>query len=158
MATVSEAKTSGKAGVLTIRRTFNAPVDLVWKCWTEKKHLDRWSAPKDFTIPHSEADFRVGGKYHLVMRASDGTELGLGGEYREIVPGKKLVMTHVWDDDGIETVVTVTFEDLGKRTRLTFTQTGFTSDASRDGHEGGWTECFELLDDLLAELQAGARA
>ena len=91
------------------------------------------------------------------MRASDGKELGLGGEYREIVPNKKLVMTHVWDEDGIETVVTVTFEDLGKKTRMTFTQTGFTSDESRDGHEGGWTECFELLDDLLAELQRGRR-
>ena len=144
--------------VLRIERVFDAPVDLVWRCWTEKEHLDKWSAPNGFTIPRSTGDVRPGGKYHLVMRTPEGGELGLGGEYREIVPLKLLVMTHVWDEDGIETVVTVTFEDLGKRTRMTFTQTGFTSDESRDGHEGGWTECFELLDDLLAGLQPGRAA
>ncbi len=159
MANATDTKANDR--VLTITRTFDAPVELVWKCWTEKKHLDQWSAPKDFTIPRSEADFRVGGKYHLVMRdRRDGNELGLGGEYREIVPNKKLVMTHLWDgdEDGVESIVTVTFEAVGNKTRMTFTQTGFASDESRDGHDGGWTECFELLNDLLAEIQSEARA
>lgn len=136
--------------VLKIERVFDAPVDLVWRCWTQKEHLDKWSAPNDYTIPRSRGDVRAGGKYHLTMRASDGKELGLGGEYREIVPHKLLVMTHVWDEDGVETVVTVRFEDLGTRTRMIFEQTGFDSEASREGHEGGWTECFEKLDALLA--------
>ena len=147
-----------KERVLTITRTFDAPVELVWQCWTQKQHLDQWSCPTGFTIPRSEADFRVGGKYHLVMRGPDGKDLGLGGEYREIVPNKKLVMTHVWDEDGVESVVTITFEAVGNKARMTFVQTGFSSDESRDGHEGGLTECFGKLDALLAHLQSGARA
>src|SRR5882724_12596120 len=97
--------------VLTIERVFDAPVDLVWKCWTQKQHLDAWSAPRGYTIPKSEGDPRIGGKWHCTMCTPDGHGIGLGGVYREMVPHKKLVMTHVWDEDGIETVVTVRFED-----------------------------------------------
>ena len=54
------------------------------------------------------------------------------------MPHKRLVMTHVWDDEngkpGPETLVTVRFEDAGGRTKVTLEQTGFTSDADRDGH------------------------
>jgi uncharacterized protein YndB with AHSA1/START domain len=148
------ASAAEKTRVLKIERVFDAPVDLVWRCWTEKQHLDKWSAPKGYTIPKSQGDTRVGGKYHLVMRTPDGHDLGLGGVYREIVPHKKLVMTHVWDEDGIETVVTVRFEDMGKRTKMIFEQSGFTSDDSMNGHEGGWTECFDILDELLAAMHA----
>jgi uncharacterized protein YndB with AHSA1/START domain len=141
-----------ETGTLTLTRIFDAPVDLVWRCWTEKEHLVKWSAPKGFTIPRSQGDVRTGGKYHLVMRTPDGKEIGLGGEYREIVPHRLLVMTHIWDEDGIETVVTVRFENLGKRTRMTFEQTGFATEESRKGHAEGWNECFDLLAEHLATL------
>ena len=143
-----------KTQTLSLTRIFEAPVDLVWRCWTEKEHLDKWSAPKGFTIPRSQGDLRKGGKYHLVMRMPDGKEIGLGGEYREIVPHKLLVMTHIWDEDGIETVVTVRFEDLGERTRMIFEQTGFDSEESRKGHQEGWVECFDILAEHLARLRA----
>src|SRR5258705_7812012 len=78
---------------LTITRVFDAPVDLVWRCWTEDAHLKKWSAPRGFTIPRSEGDLRVGGKWRVVMRTPEGQELGLGGVYRQIVPHKLLVMT-----------------------------------------------------------------
>ena len=41
--------------------------------------------------------------------------------------------------------VTVRFEDLGNRTKLTLEQTGFDSKESRDGHESGWGQCLDLL-------------
>jgi len=53
--------------------------------------------------------------------------------------------------------VTVRLEDLGTRTRMIFTQTGFDSDASRDGHREGWGECFDILAERLAELAARPR-
>jgi uncharacterized protein YndB with AHSA1/START domain len=141
--------------ILTITRVFDAPVDLVWRCWTEDAHLKKWSAPRGFTIPQSEGDLRVGGKWRVVMRTPEGQELGLGGVYREIVPNKLLVMTHVWDEEagsGVESIVTVRFEDLGSRTKVTFEQTGFVSDESRKGHEEGWGECFDILAELLATM------
>ena len=141
---------------LTITRVFDAPVDLVWRCWTEDAHLRKWSAPRGFTISRSEGDLRVGGKWRVVMRTPEGGELGLGGVYREIVPNKLLVMTHVWDEEagsGVESIVTVRFEDLGSRTKMTFEQTGFVSDESCKGHEEGWGECFDILAEHLAALQ-----
>jgi uncharacterized protein YndB with AHSA1/START domain len=139
---------------LVITRVFDAPLALVWECWTQKQHLDIWSCPRGFTIPRSNAEFRPGGKWHVVMRTPDGHDLGLGGTYREIVPMKRLVMTHVWDEEPVaETLVTVTFEASGDKTRVTLEQTGFATVQSRDGHTGGWGEALDILAEHLAELR-----
>jgi uncharacterized protein YndB with AHSA1/START domain len=147
---------------LVITRVFDAPVSLVWQAWTQSEHISKWSAPRGFTIPHSEGDLRPGGQWRCCMRAPDGKELWLGGVYREIVLNKLIVMTHVWDDEngrpGPETVVTVRFEELGKdlgpKTIVTLQQTGFDSVQSRDGHAGGWGECFDLLAEHLATMRS----
>jgi Uncharacterized conserved protein len=96
---------------LVITRTFDAPRELVWKAWTED--MDKWSAPPQFTMPVSEGDVRPGGKWRACMKnRQDGTELWLGGVYREVVKPEKLVFTHAWDGPdgkpGPETLVTVT--------------------------------------------------
>ena len=141
---------------LVITRVFNAPCSLVFACWTEGRYLREWSAPYGFTIPYAEGKAQAGGRYRVCMKRADGTELWLGGVYQEVVLNKKLVMTHAWDQEdgkpGPETLITVEFEDLGGKTRLTFTQTGFESLESRDGHAGGWGECFERLESLLSKL------
>ena len=138
---------------LVLERVFDAPISLLWKCWTEPQHLARWSAPRGFTIPRSEGDLRPGGKWRCQMRSPEGNTRWLGGVYREVVVNKRLVMTHAWEEDGMpgrETLVTVRFEDLGGRTRVTLEQTGFDSAGARDGHLGGWRECFDLLAEHLA--------
>lgn len=138
--------------VIDVTRVFDAPRELVFSAWTQKKHLDRWSAPKEFTIPFSEGDFRPGGIWRCCMRAPDGAEHWVSGVYREIVPNERLVFTHGWEVNGVrghETVVTVEFFDQGGRTRMEFRQEGFETVASRDGHAGGWAECFDLLEAQL---------
>lgn len=143
---------------LTLERVFDAPVDLVWRCWTEAEHMEKWSAPRGYTITHNEGDLRVGGKWRCCMMAPDGTALWLGGVYREILPHRRIVMTHAWDDEtgrpGTETIVTVHFESLAKRTKVTLEQTGFDSDESRDGHRGGWGEALDILAEHLAGMPA----
>ena len=155
---MAAAKSNLAERTLTLERVFDAPVALVWRCWTEKEHLAQWSRPRGFTIPRSEGDLRVGGQWRVAMRTPEGHDLGLGGEYREIVPLKRLVMTHAWDDEtgkpGHTTTVTVTFEALGTRTKVTLVQTGFDSDESCDGHAGGWSECLDILAEHLAMLAA----
>jgi uncharacterized protein YndB with AHSA1/START domain len=140
---------------LLIERVFAAPVSLVWRCWTEKEHMDHWSAPRGFTVPYSEGELRPGGKWRCCMRVPNGSELWLGGVYREIVPNRLLVMTHAWEEDGVlghETIVTVRFQDLGTRTKVTLEQSGFDSTGARDGHQEGWSECFDLLAEHLATV------
>ena len=136
---------------LVITRVFEAPRELVWKAWTEE--MDQWSAPRGFTIPISEGDLRLGGKWRAVMVSPEGKELPLGGVYREIVPPERLVFTHSWDDasgkPGPETVVTVTLVARGQKTEMNFRQTGFDSTESRNGHADGWGQSFDRLEELL---------
>jgi uncharacterized protein YndB with AHSA1/START domain len=146
---------SGPSMVLT--RILNAPRALVFAAWSEPEHIKQWSAPHGFTIPVAEGDFRVGGTWRTCMVKPDGEKMWLHGVYREIRPVELLSFTHIWEeDDGTpenETLITVQLEDLGGKTKLTLTQQFFASVESRDGHEGGWTQCFEKLEAHLATLQ-----
>ena len=138
---------------LVITRIFDAPRDLVWKAWTEPERITQWLAPKGFTIPMAEGELRAGGRWRQAMVTPDGQELRLGGVYREITPPERLVFTHAWDDEhgnpGHETTVTVELIDLGSRTEMRFRQGEFKSIESREGHEGGWSECFDRLEEIL---------
>lgn len=141
---------------LTIRRTFDAPRDLVFRLWTDGEHLRRWCCPTGFTIPFSEGDIREGGRFRTCMRAPDGTDHWLGGTYVEIVENRRIVFIHAWQDaDGNsdhETTVTIDLADApGGGTALTLHQAFFTSEASRAGHEDGWRE---TLDGLAAHIAA----
>ena len=144
---------------LVLERVFDAPVEPRVEVLDRARHLEKWSAPRGFTIPHSEGDLRPGGKWRCQMRSPAGHDLWLGGVYREIVPHKRLVMTHAWEEDGRpghETIVTVRFEALGRKTKVTLEQTGFDTGGARDGHLGGWSECFDLLAEHLAAQGAGS--
>jgi uncharacterized protein YndB with AHSA1/START domain len=149
-------KSADSARALTITRVFDAPRRLVFAAWTEPEHLLRWSAPHGFRVTHSSGELRVGGAWRACMIAPDGAALWLSGVYREIVRDEKLVFTHAWDEDdgrpGPQTLVTMILNDLGGKTEMIFRQEGFVSDASRDGHEGGWSQGFERLAELLGEL------
>jgi uncharacterized protein YndB with AHSA1/START domain len=139
---------------LRIERRFAAPRALVFRAWTEPLHLRRWSAPHGYVIPEAEGELRPGGAWRTTMRAPDGTEHRLIGTYREIVPPRRLVFTHAWLDDagrpGPETLVTVELEEIPEGTLLRLTQTGFTTEAARDGHGGGWGEALDRLTAHLA--------
>ena len=134
---------------LVITRFFAAPRSLVFKAWTEREHLIHWSCPHGFTLTQCEGDLRPGGAWRACMRSAGGTDLWLGGVYREIVENERLVYTHAWDGadgtPGHQTLVTVLLSDDHGKTKLTFRQQFFDSVESRDGHRGGWTECFEKL-------------
>ena len=139
---------------LTLTRIFAAPRALVFAAWTQPRHMKQWSAPNGFTIPVNQGDLRAGGKWRACMVTPQGEKLWLGGIYREVVENRKLVFTHTWQGEDVETLVTVRFADHPRGTKMMFTQTGFGSAASREGHKGGWTECFGRLAAHLAGLQA----
>jgi uncharacterized protein YndB with AHSA1/START domain len=136
--------------VLVLTRTLAAPRSLVFKAWTEPEHLVRWWGPAGFTLPSCETDFRPGGEYRFCMRAPDGTDHWVWGEYLEITEPERLVFTwHRTDEpglrQGLRNVVTVTLEDCAGRTRLTLHHESFQTVADHEGHRGGWTECLARL-------------
>jgi len=132
---------------LVITRVFDAPRSLVFRLWTASEHLARWWGPKDYTVVSWRMDVRPGGTWFRRMRAPDGTEERRRGVYREIVEPDRLVFTYMSVDaegnPGHETLVTVTFADLGGKTRLTLHQAEFESIAARGSHLGGWSGCLE---------------
>ena len=143
---------------LVITRILDAPRSLVFRAWTEPQHLVHWSCPHGFTLTHCEGVLEPGGSWRSSMRSPEGDDLWLGGVYREIVAPERLVFTHTWEDAsgrrGQETIVTVTLTDEHGKTKMVFRQEGFVSTEDRDGHAGGWNECFERLADYLRTAQA----
>ena len=147
----AESKPSDLA--LEITRVYAAPRSLVYKAVTEREHIARWMAPKGFTMPVCEGDVRVGGKWRCCMVSPEGKELWLGGVYTEVVPDRKVVCTHAWDEEngkpGHQTLLTIQLDDADGGTKLTLRQAEFESREARDGHRGGWNECLEKLAALL---------
>ncbi|HXI99009.1 MAG TPA: SRPBCC domain-containing protein, partial [Gemmatimonadaceae bacterium] len=129
---------------LVIKRTFDAPRDLLWKVWSDPVQAKNWWGPNGFTAPVVELDVRPGGKWRAMMRSPDGKELWQHGVYREIVPPEKISFTFVWDENPQdETLITITFAARGNKTEMVFRQGAFKSIEDREGHEGGWNESFD---------------
>lgn len=137
---------------LKIVRDFEAPTSLVFRVWSTPEHMLRWWGPRDFT-PHSvKMDFRPGGAWRACIRSPEGQDYWMGGIYREVLEPEKLIFTFAWDEDGApgaDTLVTVSFADIGGRTRLTFHQTPFETIEERDSHQDGWGECLDRLRDYV---------
>jgi uncharacterized protein YndB with AHSA1/START domain len=147
MATVKEKPS------LTIVRKFKAAPEKVWRALTQPQALKQWIAPSDaFTIPLAEADLKLGGRYHIVMKSPDGEEHDVSGMYREIVPNKKLVYTWAWKSTPErESIVTFELRAAGGGTELTLRHEQFADEEARDKHQQGWTGCLAQLERLLAQ-------
>lgn len=106
---------------IVAKRVFDAPRDLVWKAWTDPKHLAQWFGPKGFTVSTFAHDLRAGGVWRFVLHGPDGTDFQNKVTFLEIVPGEKLTYTQGGDVD-VEPVkfsVTVLFTSVGEtRTRV----------------------------------------
>lgn len=159
-----DASTEAHTLILRITRQFHASRELVWQAWTQSKHLAHWFCPKDFTVLSAECDLRVGGAWRSAMQSPEGKRYIHHGIYREIASPQRLVLTHAWEENDeeqeacqttLESVITVTLSERDSITEMVFEQVGFTSVASRDSHEGGWSEAF---DNLTTFVQSGERA
>jgi uncharacterized protein YndB with AHSA1/START domain len=89
---------------LVVTRIIDAPVEMVWKAWTEPEEVMRWWGPKHYTSPSCRIDLRLGGRYVFCMRApSDqgGQDSYTAGVYKRIVPMELLEFTQsLADKDG----------------------------------------------------------
>jgi len=84
---------------LEIKRFINAPPARVYAAWTDPTQLKEWWGPESVRTRNLVADPSVGGKYRWDLTNPEGEEMTVFGEYRELVPGKKIVFTWKWDDD-----------------------------------------------------------
>jgi uncharacterized protein YndB with AHSA1/START domain len=155
METNSNVATDTSDRELVIKRIFDAPRALVFKAWTDPEMQLQWMGPRGFTCKILESASGVGDAYRYYMRDPDGGDHWQQGVVREMVEPERLVFTMAWaNEHGIatrpETIVRLTFEDLGEKTRLTLHQTGFQTVSARDEHRGGWNSSFDCLGEYLA--------
>jgi uncharacterized protein YndB with AHSA1/START domain len=105
---------------IVMTRTLNAPRALVWEAWTQADHIAVWWGPNGFTTTHKEMSVKVGGVWRFTMHGPDGKNYPNRIVYREVVKPERLVYDHDDDDVGVQSFLsTVTFEDLGDKTKVT---------------------------------------
>jgi uncharacterized protein YndB with AHSA1/START domain len=154
MDTASNISTDTDDRVLVITRIFDAPRALVFKAWTEPERQIRWLGPRGFTGKILQSAKGPGDAYRYYMRDPEGGDHWQQGILREMVEPERLVFTYAWANEHgqatrPETILTVTFEDVGGKTQLTLHQELFESVSARDLHNGGWNSTLDRLAEYI---------
>jgi uncharacterized protein YndB with AHSA1/START domain len=156
-----------------ISRTFDAPRELVWECFTNPERMKDWWGPKGVSVVHSKMDLRVGGTYHYAMKNPDGSVMWGRQVYREITPPSRLVLINSFSDEhgGLgrhplaptwpaEMLSVFTLEEMpGGKTKFTVTwrphnateEERKTFDGGHQSMQGGWSGTFDVLEAYLAK-------
>ncbi len=151
---------------LVMTRVLNAPRSLVFDAFTKPELVKRWLiGPDGWSMPVCEIDLRVGGSYRYVWRNDrDGSAMGMGGIYREIVVPERLVSTEKFDEAWYpgEAVGTVVFVEQGGKTTVTQT-VRYDSRETRDGvlkspMESGVAASYDRLEALFGATGEGTKA
>jgi len=132
---------------LRLARRYEVAPPKVWRAWTDPKALSAWFGPGGpNSVTLAQADVRVGGRLHIVLRAADGGESDVSGTYREVVFERKLVFTWAWKSTPErESLVTITLEPQGIGTLMTLVHEQFYDQAAADGHQRGWSASLDHL-------------
>lgn len=140
-----------------VTRAFDAPRALVFRAWTDAKHVRHWWGCGQLELTVCEIDLRVGGSYCFTMQETGGREHTIHGIYRDILAPGRLVYTQAYVTEGFTSptaLVTVTFTEENGRTTLTANYL-HDSRADRDGHlaSGVQDGAAKLYDQLEAHIR-----
>ena len=158
--------TDDPTDAVVIERTFDAPVDVIWRMWTDPEHFAAWYGPNGAAIPEATMDVRVGGRRLVCMQMTTPNgimEMWFTGEYREVDELRRLVYTESMSDRegnilspadmGMPvgfpdtTLVVVELRDLDGRTSMTMTHHGIPADSPG---AAGWNMAFDKLANHIA--------
>lgn len=143
---------------IQISRDFDAPRELVYRCYTEPALIRKWmSGPPGWAFDICEVDLRVGGAYRYVWGHVDGSRMGMQGVFREIKPAQKLADRQWYEGyESQQALSEVTFTPNGSHTRvvtlLTYPSIQSRDAALKTGMSEGMGMSFNALEDLLNTL------
>ncbi|MES2453918.1 MAG: SRPBCC domain-containing protein [Bacteroidota bacterium] len=156
---------NAKQKELFITHLFDAPREIVFRAWTDPEQLVHWYAPDGCSIEFKAIDVREGGYFHSCIHDPVHGPCWVKGNYLEVVPDQKLVLTMVMSNeagDSIssvdagktedwpeEQVTTVTFESIGMQTKVSIHQTVSEEEAKKTGAYQSWIKMFNKLNLLL---------
>ena len=151
---------------VTIEKTYDAPLAVVWQAWTTPAELKQWWGPDNVTIPECEVDLQVGGKFYIVMEAGEamgpykGTLWPMQAEFTTVEPNAKLAYTaQAWtegtkDDTTIDQTTEIEFAEVDGKTRVTVKaaiyKLGVKAGMAAEGMQMGFTQQLEKLAKFLA--------
>ena len=139
--------------MLEIQRVLPAARSVVFGAFTDPDELAKWWGPRGFSVPSLEFEPRVGETYRIEMKPPEGQRFHLTGEFREVDPPARLTFTFVWDPpdpDDVETLVALSFRDLGDSTEVALTQGPFKTEDRCALHRDGWTDSLDKLQRVVA--------
>jgi uncharacterized protein YndB with AHSA1/START domain len=162
---MSSTSIDAPAGVpfIDVSREFDAPLDLVWRAWTEPDLLKQWLGPAKYEMLIEEFELRDGGRWRYIHRAADGGEHRFHGVFHGTPSPDSFVQTFEYEGaPGHVSLDRLVLEERDGRT-VARTHSTFESVEARDamienGMESGMNEGFDRLDALLGRLEpAGVR-
>lgn len=144
--------TTNKTSAVKIQRTMSAPLERVWKAWTDPNLIVKWFGCEECVGCDVSQDFTVGGAFQVLMHLDNGATMRVHGVFKEIVPMERLCYT--WNSDAPEfpaddTLVTVEFRAVGDKTELSINHTNFALEKSAQGHSIGWAYGVNKFADLV---------
>jgi uncharacterized protein YndB with AHSA1/START domain len=147
---------------IKVEREFDAPVDQVWKAWTDSEILDQWWAPKPWKANTISMDFKSGGRWLYYMQGPDGSRHYCILDYKSISPKKNIIAEDAFTDDkgNINKEFPSMhweneFKPVGSQTKVVIDIT-FASEADLEkiiemGFKEGFAAAHRNLDELLSK-------
>lgn len=130
---------------LTLVRRIKATPAIVFEALSTAEGLTHWWGPEDLPVLSAEADVRVGGRFRVRFRTLDGREHECGGEFLDIAPPERLVLSWLWVEGGEKerekesaSRVEMHLRPIQAGTELTLIHAGLADEVSRDSHQWGW--------------------
>ena len=154
-----------------ITRVFDAPVEEVWRAWSDPEYVTRWWGPTGFTSPSAEMDFREGGASLVCMRAPaeyGGQDMYHTWTYTRIDPHERIeFVSNFADEDGThldpaamgmppgvprDVPHVILFKAAGDNgTEMIVTEYGYTTEQARGLSRAGMEQCLDKMDAMFAE-------
>ena len=143
---------------IEFEREFDAPVEAVFRAHQEPDLIKQWLGPRGYDMEIDSYEFKTGGRYRYVQRNPQGEEYAFNGVFHVVRENEFAIQTFEFEAfPDVVSIESLSFDDLGGgRTRLRGHAT-YPSMEARDGMvaggmEGGMTEGYERLDEVLAKL------
>lgn len=141
-----------ETGTVHLHRVLQAPVERVYRAFTDKQALEYWLPPYGFTGTIHEMDVRVGGGYRMSFtNFGSGTSHSFTVGYVELVPNERIRHTDRFDDENLpgEMQVTIEFKAVSCGTEIRIVQEGIPSLIPVDSCYLGWQESLAQLAALV---------
>lgn len=153
----SEGMGPSEGNRIVIERAFDAPRDMVFACWTDPAHLEKWYGPKGFSTVVDECEARAGGAWRFTLTTPGGKSLPMRGVFEEVDPPRRLVLTDKSAEDmGMDmgrVLMTIDFDSVDGGTKMTLTiildDVERKNMYERSGGVMGWNMAFDKMAELL---------